>query len=75
MYQIDALDDNRLVSASYDRRPIVWKMDMDSQMIYRERNFSLDCISCLNQHHFITGSEDGELCVWNVSKKNPRLTL
>lgn len=44
-------------------------------MIYNERGFSLDCVSALNKHHFITGSEDGELCIWNVSKKKPRLVL
>ena len=27
----------------------------------------------MNKYYFVTGSEDGEIAVWNVSKKKPRI--
>ena len=75
MFSISILDEEKLVSTSFDRRPIVWKIEQESQMIYNERGLSLDCVTALNKYHFITGGEDGEICVWNVSEKKPRLVI
>jgi len=72
---IEILDENKIVSVGYDRKPIVWKISEETSMVYTKRGFSLDCLTVLNKHHFITGGEDGEICVWNVSKKKPRLVL
>ena len=44
-------------------------------MLYKEREFSLDCVTSLNKYFFLTGDEIGNICVWNVSKKNPLITL
>lgn len=75
MLDICVLGDDHIVSGSYDRRPIVWKIEKDSQMIYNERLFSLDCVAGIDKHYFVSGSESGEICLWHTSKKNPRMVL
>ncbi len=75
MFDISVLNENTIVSCSFDRKPIIWKIDKDSQMIFNTRKFSLDCISALNNKYFITGSENGELSLWNINKKNPRFVI
>ena len=44
-------------------------------MLFNERPFSLDCVAAVNQYYFVTGSENGEISIWNVSKKKPRIIL
>lgn len=75
MLDISILSEDNIVSSSYDRKPIVWKIQKDSQMIYNERLFSLDCVSGIDKNYFVTGSESGEISLWHTSKKNPRKIL
>ena len=75
MLQVAPMATTSIASVGYDRRPIVWDMEKHSQKIFDERLFSLDCVAAPNQYHFITGGESGELSVWNVSKKKPKIIL
>ena len=44
-------------------------------MIFNEKKYSLDCVKGINKNYFITGSENGELALWNVTKKKPRIVI
>ena len=57
--QITPLTDEFMVSCGFDRKPIVWKIPNETQLIFKERYYSLDCITAIDQHHFVVGSQDG----------------
>lgn len=69
------MDNDNLVSVGYDRRPIVWNMFKNSQKIYDTQLSSLDCVTSPNKYCYLTGSETGEICLWNIAKRKPQITL
>jgi WD40 repeat protein len=71
MTDLSIMTDNNVVSVGFDKVPIIWKLDKETQMIYDEQPFSLDCVFVQDPHFFFTGSQDGGLCLWNVGKKKP----
>ena len=75
MLGLSALSTETLVSVSFDKTPVVWKLEKETQMMFKEQQFSLDCISALGTHSFVTGGQDGSICMWNLAKKGPRVTL
>lgn len=36
---------------------------------------SLDCVSMVDDSHFVTGSDNGNVCLWSTSKKKPIFTV
>ncbi|EEC08794.1 U3 snoRNP-associated protein, putative, partial [Ixodes scapularis] len=36
---------------------------------------SVDCVSMINEQHFISGADDGSLCLWTAMKKKPTCTV
>uniref|UniRef100_A0A7N4NMH3 U3 small nucleolar RNA-interacting protein 2 n=1 Tax=Sarcophilus harrisii TaxID=9305 RepID=A0A7N4NMH3_SARHA len=52
----------------------VWKIPEESQLVFYGHQGSIDCIQLINEEHMISGSEDGSLALWGLSKKRP-LTL
>ena len=73
MLGLACLSENNMVSVGFDKLPIVWKLDRETQMVFDEQPFALDCVHAIDQHCFATGSQDGEVCVWNVGRKKPLL--
>lgn len=57
--QIVPLTDDFMVSTGFDKRAIVWKIPQETQLKYKERNYSVDCVVAIDQQHFVTGSQDG----------------
>ena len=35
---------------------------------------SIDCISMIDDSHFVTGSDNGNICLWSIAKKKPLFT-
>lgn len=75
MLDLDILSETTVVSVGLDKTPIVWKIDKETQMVYQEQMFSLDCCSAINSHNFVTGSQDGTICMWNLAKKKPKVVI
>jgi ribosomal RNA-processing protein 9 len=44
-------------------------------MIFSGHDYSIDCIKSINDSHFFTGSQDGNVALWNLKKKKPVATL
>jgi len=59
------------VSVGFDKSAIVFKIDKETQMVFDEQLFSVDCVKAINQHFFATGSQDGTVAFWNVGKRKP----
>lgn len=68
---IDVISKEFMVSGGFDKRPIIWKIPQESQLIFRERNSAQDCVRGINPTHFVTGSQEGEVCLWTTAKINP----
>jgi ribosomal RNA-processing protein 9 len=73
---IDALTRERAVTGGgRDSTVRVWKIVEESQLIFNGPVGSLDEIKLLDEEHFVSGSDNGSLCVWSVLKKKPLCTV
>ncbi|KAG0432311.1 hypothetical protein HPB47_020956 [Ixodes persulcatus] len=66
------LGSHQLFSCSTDRSVKIWNLD---EMAYVETLCSVDCVSMINEQHFISGADDGSLCLWTAMKKKPTCTV
>lgn len=67
---IDALYKERaLTSGGTDGTLRIWKIVDESQLVYNGHKGSIDCVKYINEEFFLSCSDDGSLCVWNVAKK------
>ncbi|XP_043226672.1 U3 small nucleolar RNA-interacting protein 2-like [Amphibalanus amphitrite] len=69
---LDALSRERAVSCGgRDTSCRVWKLVEESQLVFTGHRDSIDCIRLINEEHWVTGGQDGMVCLWGVSKKKP----
>lgn len=69
---IDALTRERAITAGgRDSTVRIWKIAEESQLIYNGPVGSLDEVKLLDEEHFVSGSDNGSLCIWSVLKKKP----
>jgi ribosomal RNA-processing protein 9 len=68
---VDLLGEKNMVSVGEDKRPIVWKISEETQLIFKDQNFSVDCVKGINPTTFVTGSQDGVVALWNNGKTKP----
>jgi ribosomal RNA-processing protein 9 len=80
-HQSDILDcdkysRDRVISCGLDRQVIFWKINEDSELLYKNPEHSTDTINVINNHFFVTGSHsDNCLDLWLMNKKKPIFTL
>ena len=48
VHSIDILTEDKLVSVGYDRVPIVWKIEKNSHMVYKQLDSSINTVNCIN---------------------------
>ncbi|XP_075973300.1 U3 small nuclear riboprotein factor 55K [Anticarsia gemmatalis] len=73
---IDALTRERAITAGgRDTTVRIWKIAEESQLIFNGPVGSLDEVKLLDEEHFVSGSDNGSLCVWSVLKKKPLCTV
>lgn len=69
---IDALTRERALTAGgMDNTIRLWKIPEESQLIFNGHTGSIDTVCFVNEQHFISGGDDGQICVWSVMKKKP----
>lgn len=73
---IDALTRERAVtSGGRDTTVRIWKIAEESQLIFNGPVGSLDEVKLLDEEHFVSGSDNGSICIWSVLKKKPLCTV
>lgn len=73
---IDALTKERPVTTGgRDTTVRIWKIVEESQLIFNGPIGSIDEIRLLDEEHFVSGSDNGSLCIWSVMKKKPLCTI
>ncbi|GMT15006.1 hypothetical protein PFISCL1PPCAC_6303, partial [Pristionchus fissidentatus] len=74
---VTALSRERAVTAGgYDRSVRMWKVQEESQLVFNGTTgcISIECVTMLNEDHFVTGGADGSLSIWSIMKKKPTCT-
>lgn len=68
---IDCHLKERPISVSMDRTVRAWKLAEDTHLIYRgsSKVSWADCVSVVKDDWFVTGHQDGNLCLWMTEKK------
>jgi hypothetical protein len=41
----------------------------DNHFIFRGHSASIDCVSMLNDEQFVSGGQDGKICLWQLTRK------
>lgn len=69
---IDALARERAISSGgFDGTIRIWKIVEESQLIFNGHGGSIDTVKLINEEHFFSCGDDGQLCVWGCLKKKP----
>lgn len=71
---IDALSRERAITTGgYDGTIRIWKIVEESQLIFNAHSVgnSTDVVKLINEEHFFSGGNDGQLCLWGCLKKKP----
>eukprot|EP00347_Sterkiella_histriomuscorum_P001221 403372861 len=72
---MDSYSTDRLLSCGLDRQVIFWKINEDSELLYKNEKHTVDTINVINSQYFVTGSSDNCLDLWVMNKKKPIFTL
>ena len=72
---LDCLRKERPISGGDDRTLHLWKVESDSQLIFRGHTQSMDTVAMLDDQNYISGSQDGTIALWNINKKKPIFRL
>ena len=64
---------NVLVTCGADRSIRLWKYLEEKQLLFQSSSIRspIECISLFNNKMCVTGSQDGKLCLWDLSRKKP----
>lgn len=71
MLSLSILNENNMVSVGMDKKPILWKLNRESQVMFDEQPFWSDCVQGVNPYFFLTGDIRGKLSLWNVGRRRP----
>ncbi|EAY07330.1 hypothetical protein TVAG_139600 [Trichomonas vaginalis G3] len=68
---------NVLVSCGADRSVRLWKYQEEKQLLFLSKKClqSIECISMFNNTMCISGSSDEQLCLWDLTRKNPQYII
>ena len=73
---LDQYSKDRVISCGMDRQVIFWKINEDSELLYKNPEHHTDTLNVVNNHFFVTGSHsDNCLDLWIMNKKKPIFSL
>lgn len=69
---IDSLAKERAVSCGRDGTLRLYKIVEGSQLVFRRAmTVSIDVVAMVNEQRFVSGGDDGAVCLWQLNKKKP----
>lgn len=73
---IDSFHKERCItSGGGDSSVRIWKILEESQLVFQLPSGSVECISLVDDEHFVTGNDDGSVALWGTHKKKPIYTI
>ncbi|KAJ8956219.1 hypothetical protein NQ314_006752 [Rhamnusium bicolor] len=67
---VDALYRDRVVTCG-GRDLRIWKITEETQLIFNGHSGNIDSVKLINEENFISGGDDGQLCIWSIMRKKP----
>lgn len=71
VFDLQAYSKDRLITCGDDRQVIFWKVVEDTQLLYKNTKSETNCLTILDDEHFITASNQSTIDVWTFKKKKP----
>eukprot|EP00941_MAST-03F_sp_MAST-3F-sp1_P002020 g2020.t1 len=68
---ISALRRERCITSGRDNTVRLWKIPEESQLVFRGKGGSHDCVAMIDEHHYVSATDCGHLCLWNNARKKP----
>lgn len=65
------LSETAITAGGRDSTVRIWKIAEESQLVYRGHGASIDNVCVTSKDNFVSGADDGSLCLWGVRKKKP----
>eukprot|EP00826_Nyctotherus_ovalis_P053707 TRINITY_DN7006_c0_g1_i4.p2 TRINITY_DN7006_c0_g1~~TRINITY_DN7006_c0_g1_i4.p2 ORF type:complete len:172 (+),score=29.69 TRINITY_DN7006_c0_g1_i4:1076-1591(+) len=72
---MDVLYKDRVLTGGNDGQAIVWKLNDETQLLYKSACQALDCVHAVNEKHFVTTGEQATMELWSLAKRTPIFTL
>jgi ribosomal RNA-processing protein 9 len=72
---LDLAAKSRPVTGGTDKSVRVWKIDQGKHILFNRHTYSVDTVTGIDQERMLSGSQDGELNLWNVTMKRPLASL
>lgn len=72
---IDCWHKLRPLTSSTDRTNRYWKVEDNAHLVFRGHKAPIDTARILTDSTFVSGSQDGKLCLWDHGKKTPISTV
>lgn len=73
---VSSMSMERALSCGRDGTLRLYKIVEESQLVFRNTStISLDSIAMLSEHRFVSGGDDGTVCLWQMNKKKPLSTI
>ncbi|ESN96974.1 hypothetical protein HELRODRAFT_102358 [Helobdella robusta] len=74
---IDCLSQERaLSSGARDGTVRFWKVPEESHLVFRgQQGCCIDCITLIDNHHFVSAADDNSLSLWTMDRKKPVFTV
>lgn len=64
-----------LSSGGLDQSIRVWKIVEQAQTVFESKHQSVDIVRYIDDKTFVSGGEDGSICVWTTMKRKPICSL
>lgn len=71
---VDSLHSYRVVSCSSDHTVRLWKVEEESQLLFKSHNQNIDCVKMLRENVYLSAGQNGNIHVFNRSKRKPLYT-
>ena len=73
MNSIDTWIKERALSGSRDGTVRLFKVPENTHLIFANGHTgsNVDCVSLINDELFVSGGDDGAICVWSINRKKP----
>jgi len=71
VYDIDAWTKEIPISCGADRTLRSWKIRHETHLVYRGHKSSIDTVTMLDDNRYMSGGQDGTLCLWKDTTKKP----
>lgn len=68
---VSSHNNTRILSSSTDNTLRLWKIEANTQMVYRGRRLdqSIECCAMASYQHFVAGDINGSLSLYSADKK------